>query len=306
MVKLVRSVSLLGILLGILLSLPAPVMGQALPAPANFVSFLDVRCYQIPNQPPLNVPLHLDHLNPVFVQKGEPPEDVVLGPPQDLCVPVQKNDYRPTPDVLPFIQLVDWKCYGISGPSLDLPLHLDHLNPVIRGMFGPSDDVVVREPQQLCVPVVKNGNYPPPDVQRLVQWLDVKCYRVDATQHVAGPINLTHLNPLFATLPPEPTKILGPTANQLCVPVAKNGATPPADVLPIIQYSDVLCYPLAGNPLNMQLRLSHLNPVLIAMGLPDEYVYVTNTDKLCVPVAKNGNFPPPGGGSGGPVSSATP
>jgi hypothetical protein len=289
MIKLVRKVSLCGLLLGALLSLPAAAI-----VPATFVQFLDVRCYQIPNQPPLGVPLQLDHLNPVLVQYGLPPEHVTLGPPQDLCVPVQKNSYAPTPDVLPFIQFVDWKCYGISGPSLDLPLHLDHLNPVISGMFGPSDDVIVREPQQLCVPVVKNGNYPSSYVQQLVQWLDVKCYRVDANQHVSGPINLTHLNPLFASLPPEPTTIVGPTASQLCVPVAKNGAVPPANVLPFIQYSDVLCYSLYGKPLNMQLRLSHLNPVLIGMGLPDENVYVTNTDKLCVPVAKNGNFPPNG------------
>ena len=301
MVKRVRKAVLWSLLFGVLLSLPAAVMGQALPAPANFVKYLDVRCYKIPNQPPLNVPLHLDHLNPVFQQKGIPPEDVVLGPPQDLCVPVQKNDLRPTPDVLPFIQFVDWKCYAISGPSLDLPLHLDHLNPVIAGMFGSFDDVIVREPQQLCVPVVKNGNFPPPSVQQLVQWLDVKCYRVDAQQPVFGGINLTHLNPLFATLPPEQASFVGPTASQLCVPVAKNGRIPPSTVLPIIQYSDVLCYQMKGLPLNWQLRLTHINPVLVGMGLPDENVPVTATDKLCVPVAKNGNFPP-----GGPVATATP
>jgi hypothetical protein len=303
MVKVVRKASLWGLLLGALLSLPAAVMGQALPTPAQFTQFLDVRCYQIPNQPPINVPLRLDHLNPELVKMGLPPEQVVLGSPQDLCVPVQKNSFAPTPDVLPFIQFVDWKCYGISGPPLNVPLHLDHLNPVIQKMLGPSDDVVVREPQQLCVPVAKNGQFPPTAVRHLVESLDVKCYRVDATQHAFGNITLQHLNPLFATLPPENTTIVGPTATQLCVPVAKNGRTPPADVLPIIQYSDVLCYPLAGNPLNMQLRLSHLNPVLIAMGLPDESVFVTNTDKLCVPVAKNGNFPPTTTGT--PVPTAT-
>lgn len=296
MVKLVRKVSLCGLLLGALLSLPAAVMGQALPTPANFTQFLDVRCYQIPNQPSINVPLRLDHLNPVLVQMGLPPEQVTLGAPQDLCVPVQKNSFAPTQDVLPFISFVDWKCYGISGPPLNVPLHLSHLNPVISGMFGPTDDVVVREPQQLCVPVAKNGQFPPTAVRHLVESLDVKCYRVDATQHVSGPITLKHLNPLFATLPPESTSIAGPTATQLCVPVTKNNVTPSSDILPIIQYSDVLCYPLVGNPLNMQLRLSHLNPVLIGMHLPDENVFVTNSDKLCVPVAKNNNFPPPSTG----------
>jgi len=32
--------------------------------------------------------------------------------------------------------------------------------------------------------------------------------------------------------------------------------------------------------------------VLRGMGLPPENVLVTETDKLCVPVAKNGFFPP--------------
>lgn len=297
MVKIVRKASLWGLLLGALLSLPAAVMGQGLPTPANFTQFLDVRCYQIPNQPAINVPLRLDHLNPVLVQMGLPFENVVLGAPQDLCVPVQKNGFAPTSDVRPFIQFVDWKCYGITGPALNVRLHLDHLNPVIRSMFGPSDDVIVREPQQLCVPIAKNGQFPPDAVRHLVESLDVKCYRVDATQKVGGNITLTHLNPLFATLPPENTTIVGPTATQLCVPVAKNKVSPPTDVLPIIQFSDVLCYPLIGNPLNAQLRLSHLNPVLIGMHLPDENVLVTNTDKLCVPVAKNGQFPPTGSGT---------
>jgi hypothetical protein len=305
MLTLVRKAILWSLFLGTVLSIPAAVNGQALPPVARFVSFLDVRCYQITNQPPLGVTLRLDHLNPVLVQKGVPTQQVAVQSPQDLCVPVQKNDYAPTPDTLPFIQYVDWKCYGISGPSLDLPLHLDHLNPVIAGMFGPSDDVIVREPQQLCVPVAKNNRIPPPEVLRLVQFLDVECYRVDAAQKVFGNIQLKHLNPLFATLPPETTTIVGPTASQLCLPVAKNGQTPPADVLPYVQYSDVLCYPLSGNPLNAQLKLTHLNPVLVAMGLPPENVLVSYTDKLCVPVAKNSTFPPGGTGTTNPPTSTT-
>jgi len=282
--------SLLGLAL---LALPAVVHGQPLPQSVRrFVSNLDVRCYQIPNQPPINVPLHLDHLNPVLQGLGLPPEDVILREPQQLCVPVQKNNNVPPPDVLPFLQFVDWKCYGISGPPVNVPLHLDHLNPVIAQMLGPSDDVILREPQQLCVPVAKNGNFPPPEVQRLVQFLDVKCYRVDSNRQ----IQLTHLNPLFSGLPPESATFAnGPL--QLCVPVTKNGLLPPPDVLPFIQFSDVLCYAINGRPLNVNLRLDHLNPVLIAMGLPPEQVLVTATQKLCVPVAKNGKFPPDTTGS---------
>lgn len=264
-----------------------------LPPPRRFVENLDVRCYKIAT--PLNFLLRLDHLNPLFIEKGLPPEIVNLDP-QQLCVPVQKNDQVPPPDVLPFLRFVDWRCYGISGPSLDLPLRVDHLNPVIAQMFGPSDQIVVREPQQLCVPVAKRDPQtgkdatPPPDILRLVQWLDVKCYRIDSDRQLGGePIWLTHLNPLLAA-PAELTYFEGPAPVQLCVPVAKNGQYPPTEVRPIIEYSDVLCYKLRGQPLNRPLTLTHLNPVL--SGLPVETVPITDTQKLCVPVAKDGRFPP--------------
>jgi spore maturation protein SpmB len=270
------------------------VAAQPLPSVANFVSNLDVRCYQIPNQPPLNVPLQLDHLNPVLKQMGLPPENVIVQQPQQLCVPVVKNNMFPPPDTVPFIQYLDWKCYGISGPPINVPLQLNHLNPVIVGLFGPVDNVILREPQQLCVPVAKNGKIPPPDVLKLVQEVDVKCYRVDAQQPIPNtPIQLTHLNPLFAGIPPQGTTIVGPRAIQLCVPVAKNQRIPPPEVLHHVEFSDVLCYRLQGPALNQQLTLQHLNPVLRQMGLPQENVPVTITEKLCVPVAKNGMFPPP-------------
>jgi hypothetical protein len=302
-----RTATLGGLVLGALLSMSSAVMGQTLPPPARFVSFLDERCYLIDAQPPLGLSLRLDQLNPVLVGKGIPTQTVTVGVPQDLCVPVQKNDLTPSPDVLPFIQYLDWKCYAISGDSLDLKLHLDHLNPVISGMFGPSDDVVVRKPQQLCVPVQKNDQTVPDAVLQLVQYLDVECYGVDATTQVFGTIDLTHLNPLFAKLPRETATIVGPTANQLCVPVAKNGQTPPSDVLPLIQFSDVLCYPLNGKALNQNLKLTHQNPVLIGLGAGPENVFVSNSDKLCVPVAKDGSFPSDGtdpttGGSTGAVA----
>ena len=249
------------------LGLSQGALAQPLPSPANFVRNLDLRCYQIPNQPSLNVPLQLTHLNPVLQQMGLPPENVVLGQPNQLCVPVRKNNLVPPADTLPFIRFVDWKCYRIQGPPINVPLQLNHLNPVIANLLGPTDQVVLREPQQLCVPVVKNGQFPPPDVRRLVQWLDVKCYRVDAQQPIANtPIQLTHLNPLFAGIPPQATTILAPRATQLCVPVAKNGQIPPPEVLNHVRFSDVLCYRLQGPPLNQQLNQQHLNPVLIGMG----------------------------------------
>ena len=68
----------------IFLGLSLETAAQPLPSPADFVRNLDVRCYQIPNQPAINVPLVLTHLNPVFQQMGLPPEIVVLGPPRNL------------------------------------------------------------------------------------------------------------------------------------------------------------------------------------------------------------------------------
>jgi len=272
-----------------LVALASPAQAQLPASPRRFVDNLDVRCYQIPNQPPLNVPLALTHLNPVLA--GLPVENVVLGSPQELCVPVRKNNAVIPDDTLPFIRFIDWKCYGIQGPSLDLPLALTHLNPVTAGLFPPNLNVTVREPQALCVPVVKNNSNPPGFVQALVQHLDVKCYRVEAQQNVSAVFNLKHLNPLLAGIPAENSTV-GPNPNRLCVPVRKNNAAIPAAILPFIQYSDVLCYPATGNPLGMNLALRHINPVLVGMNLPIENVFISNSVRFCTPVAKNGVFPP--------------
>ncbi len=285
------------LILALLLLLPAVATAQALPPVADFVRHLDVRCYRIPDQPPINVPLTLDHLNPVLVEKGFPREDVVLQRPEQLCVPVRKNNLVPPANVLQFIRYVDWKCYGISGPSLDFPLHLDHLNPVISGMLGPSLNVWVREPQQLCVPVRKNNQFIPAGVLQLIRWLDVKCYRIESNSTVGGAIQLGHLNPLFN--PALQGAQIIPPPHQLCVPVAKNGSIPPTTVFNHVAYSDVLCYRLQGQPLNMALQLQHLNPVLQQLGLPVENVFVDQSEELCVPVANNGQIPPKGATSVG-------
>jgi hypothetical protein len=291
--KLVRQAVLGAVLLLAVLSLAGPSAAQPLPTPGQFVRFLDLRCYDIPGQPPLAVPLTLTHLNPVFINAGFPPENVILQEPQDLCVPVRKNNQVVPPASLPFLQYADLKCYRIDGPPLNFTVQLSQLNPAIAALYGPNLNVIVREPQQLCVPVAKNGQIPPPNVLNLIKFLDIKCYRVDAPTIANQPINLTHLNPLFSGTPTEQAKIVGPAPQQLCVPVAKNNQFPvPAAVAQIIRYSDVLCYNLDGLSLDKELRLRHLNPVLVGMGLPEETVKVTETTKLCVPVAKNGQFPP--------------
>jgi hypothetical protein len=286
--KLVRPILAGGLLLLAALVLPAAVCGQPLPTPGAFVRNLDVRCYKI-DLPAPGLNLQLTHLNPVLVGMGLPVENVALGRAQEFCVPVYKNTVQPPAGVLPFIRFVDWKCHGITGPALNLPLMLNQLNPVIPGLLGATTNVIVREPQQLCVPVYKNNAVPPAAVAQLVRHLDVKCYRVEAPPIPAGKaVTLTHLNPLI-TLPPETVTFLA-APHQLCVPVRKNNLVPPAAVLPIIQFSDVLCYQISGQPLNLTFNLTHLNPVLA--GLPAQAAFATTSTKLCVPVAKNGNFPP--------------
>ncbi len=265
-----------------------PASAQLPASPRRFVNFLDVRCYQILNQPPLNFTLRLDHLNPVL--QNLPFEIAVLQNPQQLCVPVRKNTQAIPADTLPFIRFIDWKCYGITGPPINVPLQLTHLNPIMAQQFGPNLAVTLREPQQLCVPVIKNNVNPPPNVLQLVRQLDVKCYRAENTQTFSRQIQLTHLNPVLAGLPPEVSTVGVP--HQLCVPVMKNQQVPPANLLPYVRFADVLCYRSTGAPLGQNLSLRHINPVLVANQLPVENVFVGNSQKLCVPVAKNGVFPP--------------
>jgi hypothetical protein len=280
-------------LLGTLSLLSSPVLAQPFPPPIDVISHIDQHCFRIDEpQHPVGIPLTLTHLNPVLVEAGFPKQDVVLREPQELCVPVQKEDEEPKPEVLKIVRWLDWECFGIDGPSLDYTLRIDHLNPVIQHLIGPRDKMVVREPQQLCVPVSKDYNTPPDDVIKLIQYLDVECFRVEARQEVGGQtIKLTHQNPLLEDLPRYEGRFLGPRALQLCVPVAKNGDIPPDDVLKYVAFTDVLCYDLDAPPLDRSIKLSQLDPVLIDR-IETIKVGPFRSRKLCVPVAKNGLFPP--------------
>src|SRR6266849_6791511 len=130
MSKFVSKAAAACLLLLALLLVPAMLHAQLPVSPRRFVDNLDERCYQI-TDPPLNLALRLDHLNPLFVQMHLPFENVTLLSPQQLCVPVKKNNIIPPADTLPFIQYLDWKCYGIQGTALNLPLTLTQLNPVM-------------------------------------------------------------------------------------------------------------------------------------------------------------------------------
>ncbi len=208
------------------------------------------------------------------------------------------------------VQFIDLKCYRITGPDgaplppLNVDLQLDHLNPVLRQLSLPPEQVTLLEPFQLCVPVAKNGEIPPPVVLDFVRFIDLKCYNVvDATTGLPGdPLNLDlvldHLNPVLRRLgaPPEPVTLFEP--QKLCVPVAKNGILPPPsppEIFALISFIDQKCYNIAGAPLNVGLLLDHLNPAL--RDRPDvpprESVLTADAQQLCVPVTKNQLSPPP-------------
>lgn len=292
------SLSMLGVWLLVISCLSADALAQV-PSPLRFVQSLDLKCYRIESDvASLDIPLRLDHLNPVLRQMGLPPEQVVVREPQQLCVPVAKNERVPPPDVLRFIEHVDLKCYRIESDiqSLDIPLRLDHLNPVLREMEASPEQVIVRDPQQLCVPVAKNGRIPPPDILRLIEHIDLKCYGIESdVSSLEIPLRLDHLNPLFRQMGLPPEQVIVHDQQQLCVPVAKNGQMPPPDVLRVVQFIDLKRYGIESDILSLDilLRLDHLNPLFRQMGLPPEQVIVFEPQQLSVPVTKNGQIPPP-------------
>ena len=54
---------------------------------------------------------------------------------------------------------------------------------------------------------------------------------------------------------------------------------------------DLECYSTPGPDLNINLTLTHLNPVLLAMGLPQHQVVMRELVQTCVPVRKNNTGP---------------
>lgn len=276
--------------------------------PDSVIPFLDLKCYRItdPNGnplPPLNIPLHLDHLNPLFQQLQIPPEDVLLLDPFQLCVPVAKNGFMPPPPAIDYIQFIDLACYNMqTDPTpLGLTLVLTHLNPVLRQF--PPEVPIVQDPQKICVPVAKSfpdGTpfFPPPGILASVQFIDQKGYGITNSDGnplppLNFPIHLDHLNPLLRQMAP-PEDVIMDVPQQLTVPVAKNGMLPSAVDLPVISQIDEKCYalldPTTGGPpppLSLPQLLWQLNPVLQPLVPLPTPVIIQEPQQLCVPVAKS-------------------
>lgn len=258
---------------------------QALPTPKAFVTNLDLECFKTnPYQPPPTA-LTLRHLNPVL--QGQPTEQVTLGVREQLCVPVAKNNQIPPNAVLPFIRFVDLSCYRITGNPLNLSLVLSHLNPVLQDL--PRAQVVLGMPQQLCVPVAKNNQIPPPEILSLISHIDIKCYALTPNTLMNRTLTLTQLNPVLGHIPPTSVQVRN--ARQLCVPVQKAGDVIPAEVLNIVRWIDLEKFDIvAPTTTTVSLTLRHLNRVL--GNLPAEQATLTGRQQLAVPVAKNGQIPP--------------
>lgn len=192
------------------------------PGVLEFVRNVDLSCYQIRGAT-TNFPLVLSHLNPLL--STLPRRQVALVVPDELCLPVIKNNVIPPPEVLNLVRYIDLKCYRTDPQRpLDIGLNLAQLNPVLGGI--PRADVRVRENRQLCVPVRKNNQDIPPEVLRIVQWIDIEKFDIIAPAlPTIISVRLQHINPLLAGLPVEPARLL--SRAQLGLPMAKNGAIPP-------------------------------------------------------------------------------
>jgi hypothetical protein len=204
-----------------------------------------------------------------------------------VAVPSAAALTLPTPKE--FVSYLDLECFKTDSyqpPAVELTMR--HLNPVLDGL--PIEQVTLGAREQLCVPVAKNNVIPPSGALDFIRFVDLACYRV-VTPATGKGLVLSHLNPVLQDLPR--TQVALSRAQQMCVPVAKNGVVPPDEVLRLVQHIDLLCYGITPNaPMNRALNLRQLNPVLTDQ-IPPATVRVTDARQLCVPMLKRGDNIPP-------------
>jgi hypothetical protein len=261
-----------------------------LPTPKAFVSGLDLECFATPG-PALNRWVELSHLNPVLIAQGLPRHRVFLRELVQTCVPVRKNNVTPSQPALQFIRHVDLACYRVEAEPLS-PQHsllLRHLNPVLSNY--PPHAVRLVKPEQLCVPVGKNGVQPPPAVLNLVRHIDLECYSTYAQYHPSFGVTVRQLNPQLTDVIPHGLP-LTTGQRQMCVPVRKNQQQIPPNLLNIIRWVDLEKFtvaPFAYIP-PRPLVLNHQNPLFV--NYPPVRVLLQQSRALMVPVSKNGATPP--------------
>ncbi|MFI6513264.1 hypothetical protein ACIBCT_37155 [Streptosporangium sp. NPDC050855] len=268
--------------------LGAPPAGAlAPPTPKDLTAFLDLECFRTsPYQPPATV-LTVRHINPALTNL--PIETVTLGPREQLCVPVAKNNQLPPSPALDVIKYIDLACYRISGTTVNTGLVLSHLNPLFQNL--PRTQISMNTPQQLCVPVIKNNVVPPAEVLSIVRHIDLKCYAITPNALLNQQVGLRQLNPvLVGKIPTHGVQVRH--ARQLCVPVQKAGDAIPPEVFALVRWIDLEKFDIVAPTTlpTVTLSLRHVNPVLA--GLPAEQAVLSGASQLALPVAKNGNLPP--------------
>lgn len=195
----------------------------------------------------------------------------------------------PTPYEL--VSQTDFECRTAQGNPPAPQVLVRQLNPVLEDKI-PNLQTPLGPLEEVCVPVAKNGQVPSPAALAFIRWFDLACYR--ATGPWLGvDLVLSHLNPVLSWLPDEDIT-LG-RLEQVCLPVIKNNVEPPAPYKRMASHFDLGCYsiePTAAH--DVTLLLTHLNPVIRQLGLPDRVVDVHRAHQLCVPIGKNNQPIPPG------------
>jgi hypothetical protein len=123
---------------------------------------------------------------------------------------------------------------------------------------------------------------------QVVSQLDLECRKAE------GPalpnVFIRQLNPVLRDRLPD-QQIVSGSLQEVCVPVAKNGRIPDPAALELARFVDVACYQATAPMVDVDVKLSQLNPVLAS--LPDQMVKVIQLQQLCVPVRKNESPMPP-------------
>ena len=207
----------------------------------------------------------------------------------ELDVPGAKTEAVASVPELPsaraFARALDLECYQSEGtPPVD-ELGIRQLNPVIKDRL-PNQRIRLGNMTHTCLPVAKNNNIPNENVRKFVSQVDLACYDAKADP-VNVPVNLRHINPVLQGLPDHDVRLV--ELSKFCTPVRKNFAQIDPAVRRLVSRMDFACYAFEEftPPANVNLLLTHLNPVVQAFGFPNRLVQLKRSKHLCVPVAKN-------------------
>ena len=198
-------------------------------------------------------------------------------------------DNLPSPFAL--ASSLDLECRPAQGLPPAPGLIVRQLNPVLQPQIPPQQ-AQLGPLNEVCVPVAKNGQIPPPSALAINRWVDLACYDA-AADSIGIEVKVSHLNPQLAGLPDETVKIV--KLEQVCLPVMKNNVEPPPAIKAMVRHFDFGCYALEEPTIDpdQTLVLSHLNPVIQQMNLPNRTVEMKRAHQLCVPISKNNQPVPP-------------